>query len=495
MKFIKSKQGECHENYLARVINVTEDDFTPHPNPEVTKLKRCKVGVDTLYNVIVHIDSTPGKYVFFPALSQINPEFLRYANLYRDPAMNANSECTGMFENNGRVKTIRIKGTRTIVDPSTGIKSEIRLSGAVSDGFLIELDVVLGFITSTFNVACESNDIQTDVWFDTIEHNGKSFWLSRKYIIKTQQTRQQRSAEHTQKSSKHGKQKKKKRFNRVIDNQFNYHYDTVLVKKVPFAVQPDDYIHVSSKVHGTSFIVSNVICNEEPITWKDKIIKFLTGKNLTAYDFLYASRTKIKNQYIDDNGPTFNGCDIWKYAYDVVKPNLPKGYTVYGEIIGFLPSGSYIQKGYDYGCVPPVNGEEFTHEKHYKVRVYRVTITNPDGIVHEFTPREVQTWCIANNLTPVTELYYGKAKDLYPDLDITANWHQNFWDRMADDTNFYMEMKSPDCVNNVPHEGVVIKIDDNKSRAFKLKTFMFVNGESKQLDNGETNIEDEQGDE
>ena len=37
-----------------------------------------------------------------------------------------------------------------------------------------------------------------------------------------------------------------------------------------------------------------------------------------------------------------------------------------------------------------------------------------------------------------------------------------------------MECDSPHCNNKVPHEGVVIKIDDGVTRAFKLKCFRFL---------------------
>lgn len=53
-----------------------------------------------------------------------------------------------------------------------------------------------------------------------------------------------------------------------------------------------------------------------------------------------------------------------------------------------------------------------------------------------------------------------------------------------------MEKNSPDCVNKVPHEGLVIKKDDMIARAWKLKCFAFLNKEQKELDAGEENIED-----
>ena len=252
-------------------------------------------------------------------------------------------------------------------------------------------------------------------------------------------------------------------------------------------------------IHNTSGIFSYVLCKQK-LNWKQKIAKYLTGYEFNKYDYLYASRTVIKNQYImKEAGKTgnvyhvgFYGCDIWGEAFKIVKPHLIKGMSVYAEIVGYTSTNKYIQKDYDYGCVPLKDGEDYTYGKHFKVYVYRVTLTNVDGEVHEFSPREVQIWCKNNDLVAVPEYYYGKAKDLYPDLDITNHWHENFWNRMASDKNFYMEMDSPDCINKVPHEGVVIKIDDMIPRAFKLKSYRFCNKEEKELDAGITNIEDAQ---
>ena len=141
--------------------------------------------------------------------------------------------------------------------------------------------------------------------------------------------------------------------------------------------------------------------------------------------------------------------------------------------------------------MPPKEGEPYTHEKHFKVRIYRITYTNVDGKVFEYTPHQVQQWCASVGLTPVEECYCGLAKDLYPELDPANHWSENFIDMLANDKRFYMEMDSPHCVNKVPHEGVVIKIDDGITRAFKLKCFRFLNKEQELLDKGESNIEDE----
>ena len=51
-----------------------------------------------------------------------------------------------------------------------------------------------------------------------------------------------------------------------------------------------------------------------------------------------------------------------------------------------------------------------------------------------------------------------------------------------------MEKDSPHCKNKVPHEGLVIKLEDGLSHAFKLKCFRFISGVDM---TEEVNIEDE----
>ena len=241
-----------------------------------------------------------------------------------------------------------------------------------------------------------------------------------------------------------------------------------------------------------------------PRAWNSKVCAWL-AKNIFKldlvsgsvkysydYDYLYSSRTVVKNKYYNKKvSDGFYGVDVWKYADDIIKPCLQKGMTVYYEIIGFLPNGGYIQKNYDYGCVPPTGDEKYEYGKHFKIRVYRVTLTNIAGQVHEFSAQEVQQWCMNTGLVPVDQYYYGYARDLYPDLERSEHWNENFLQRLANDKQFFMECNSPSCANKVPHEGLVIKIENMRSEAFKLKCFKFLDAEGKALDKGETNIEDE----
>ena len=449
MKLIKSTKANI--NYLAKIIDIT--NFLPHPNAE--RMKIAQVGG---YKVCVGIDEPIGRYVYFPVNSEINPNLLSYCNLYRHTEKNTNTEKAGFFNDNGRVTAIKLRGFP-------------------SEGFLLPFEQLENFIADTLNL--KLSDIENNTDFDIAVEGNKEFWICKKYIVVHQTAQGQ--------SNSNKRQKKVARFNKVIDTQFHYHYDTVRVQNDKWAIAPDDMISVTEKVHGTSGISAYVLCKEKPSLINK--IKGWFGNTNIKYDYLYSSRSVIKNATETTNPGGYYSCDIWAEADKIIRPHLQKGMTIYYEIVGFLPTGKYIQKNYDYGCIPPEAGEPFTHEKHFKVRVYRITMVNVDGYIHEFSAKEVQEWCKANDLIPVTEYYYGYAKDLY-NIPVDDNWTDAFWDTMANDKNFYMERNSPSCSNKVPHEGLVIKKEDMRSRAWKLKCFAFLNGEQKELDAGEENIED-----
>lgn len=187
MKLIKSKKAS--ENYLSKVVNITS--FRPHSNPEVTKLKCCTIDG---FNIITGIDSTPGLYIYFPALSCINGDFLSYANLYRHKELNKDPEQSGMFEDNGRVKAIRLKGE-------------------LSEGFILPVTVLENYVVSVTNK--EIDEIKEGIEFDSVSHEGKEFWISKKYVAKRT---------HIQGSSNTSK-KVPKGLNKIIDTQFRFHYD------------------------------------------------------------------------------------------------------------------------------------------------------------------------------------------------------------------------------------------------------------------------------
>lgn len=457
-----TQSPKFNRNYAAKIVEIKE--FIKHPNPKCERLKCCTIDG---YSIAVSIDTNPGTYVYFPIECAIDDRFLSANNLFRDKEKNADKGQAGFFEDNCRVKIIK-------------------LQGYPSEGFITPITYLYNWLTAIGKNSEIVHKVAPGTEFDSVDNE----IVCRKYVPKRAYTPGQPKVG--------GKiTRNLKKVKKVIDTQFRFHYDTALIKKCPSVIHPNDIISITAKVHGTSGISAYVLC-ERPKKWYERVFEFLTRKEIddTRYDYLWSSRSVVKNPYYNEttNGG-FYGVDVWKFADDVVRPHLQKGMTAYYEIVGYLPNGGAIQKlggkAFDYGFEPPKSVEEYKYGENFGVQIYRLTYTNPDGRVYEFSARQVQQWCTKEGLKPVEEYYYGYAKDLYPELSLTEHWNENFIQKLASDKNFFMECESPTCNNKVPHEGVVIKIENSLSEAYKLKCIKFLEGESKSLDKGEVDIETE----
>lgn len=281
---------------------------------------------------------------------------------------------------------------------------------------------------------------------------------------------------------------------------------------------PDDNVVISVKVHGTSVIIAKILTNKESEFTKSyvsrRIRRVLNLKRSIAsnaqknalkkmyigfktrptkeYGNIYASRSVIKNQYINPNKRDFYPVDIWGCVERDFGPYLEDGMTVYGEIVGYYESrDGMIQSKHDYGCEPG----------HWKFMPYRITMTDKFGSKTEWDIADVDKWTrnlvaehpeLEDKTMFLTILYHGRFGDLYPDLDESHHWHENVLARMkADRKNFLMEEDEPLCKNKVPREGIVIRIDGDKfARAWKLKTARHYALEAKAHDNGENDVEE-----
>ena len=159
--------------------------------------------------------------------------------------------------------------------------------------------------------------------------------------------------------------------------------------------------------------------------------------------------------------------------------------TIYAEIVGYLPNGGAIQKDFDYGCAPNT----------FAVYVYRITYTNSSGKVFEFSAKQVQDYCKKVGLNPVPELYYGSAAlwyELYSGKTLEADMNLDDWrlEMLELLKELYTNQDCFMCNNKVPEEGLVYRIEDLGLKAYKLKSTRFLEYETKQLDKGNTNLED-----
>ncbi len=420
-------------NYIATVVEIDN----------IIELENCdNIQATSIFgnSVIVSKDVQVGdKGIFFPVETKISSEFLSHNSLYRDKTLNRDKERAGFFELNGRIRCMKLRGYK-------------------SEGFWIPIDSLQGLVNdiSKFEIGIE---------FDHINGNK----VCEKYMIpvKTQ-------------SQNQGQKKKDiaEKFDKLVSGQFSFHIDTSQLGKNVHKIKPDDVISITKKLHGSSFISSYILCNRK-LTIRDKVAK-LFGVNIQdkEYDYIYASRKVIKNRFIIKQHNDYYKEDIWGTAHKELEPFLEKGMTIYGEVVGFLKAGGYIQKKYDYGCKP-------TEHKNY---IYRITTTNEDGTVFEWSMLQIQQWCKQKGLNAVPLLYYGRARDLF-NIPITEHWNQEFLKNLQD---FYLEIKCTICQNDVWDEGIVVRVESLDIEPYKLKSFNFVAEESKALDKGEVNIEDNQ---
>jgi len=422
-----------NENYCATIVKIKNK--IPLENSDNI------VHTNIFGNLVIISKDTPEDDIglFFPLETKLSKEFLSKNNLFRKPELNENKDKKGFFDENGRIRAVKLRGNKSM-------------------GFYIPLKS-LNKMFPDKQIDLKEGD-EFDELFDVK--------ICEKYIA----NKRNRS------STNKNKNPKKEKVSKVVENQFKFHVDTNQLGKNIHVIDPEDYISITYKLHGTSVISSKVLCKRK-LNVFEKVLKFI-GVNIndTEYDNIYSSRKVIKNDDLNKAHEHYYDIDIWGSANNTIKNSLLDGITIYGEIVGYLENGGHIQKNYDYGC----------KENEHRVYVYRITYTNSSGNVFEFSHNQIKEFCRINSLTMVPELYYGKAKDLF-DLDISNHWHENFIKKLSDS---YLEKECYMCSNKVPAEGIVLRKESSDFKAYKYKSFSFYEHETKLLDRGENDIEEEQ---
>ncbi|MCK9429813.1 MAG: hypothetical protein M0R17_07390 [Candidatus Omnitrophica bacterium] len=415
-------------NNVAVVVKLK--NVRPHPNAE-----RLLLATVLGTQIVVGLDSKKDDIgLYFDSNLRLLPEFLKANNLYRHAELNSDINKTGMFEDTGKVKTIRLRGE-------------------ISDGFFCPLSS-LDFISKQLKYN-EGDE------FDTV--NGIK--ICEKYVPKYSRTP---GAPGSRKS-------RSPKESIIIDGQFKFHFDTEQLAKNIYKLNPDDLVSITWKLHGTAGISSNLLVKKK-LNWIESTFKRL-GINIidTKYDYIYASRKVIKNEP-DKEYQHFYDMDIWTDAgVKHFKNQLHKGETIYYEIVGYLPNGGAIQKGksvaFDYGC-------ELTE---YNIFVYRITTTNIDGNIIELQWNQVKQRCNELGVKHVPEIYYDKLNNIFPILEnqTVEDWRIDLLQYLK---NTYLEKDSIFCKNKLPEEGIVIRKEGNNIESFKLKSFRFLELESKNKD-------------
>lgn len=382
--------------------------------------------------------------IYFPLETQLSHDYCSNNNLYRSKDLNIDKEKTGFFDLNRRIRCVKFRNNK-------------------SEGLFMPL-VSLDFISNL-----NKKDLIIGTEFDSINNIN----ICKKYVVINQKLAGLGNG------IKKAKQPKK---SKLVENQFRFHQDTSMLYKNIHRISPNSLIQISYKCHGTSGIASKILCKKQ-LNWYEKILKKLKINIIdTQYDNIYSSRKVLKNEHFNsDEGFYGKDDDIWSISNNVLLDYLDDGMTIYYEIVGYLPSGREIQKDYHYGC----------QVGKYQIYIYRITYTNIQGNVFEFSAKQVQDWSKKMGLIPVPELYYGYAKDLYlvKEGQELNEWQEEFLEVLKQNYN------EKDCYlctdKKVPEEGIVLRLESNELICFKLKSEKFYEKETKLLDKGESDIESE----
>lgn len=458
------KTKNSGSNYLAKVVKLGK----PIPFPGADKLQLFSIDFNT---VITGLAAKEGDiYCFFPIESCLNKEYLSWSNSFAHPELNADKTKKGFFNDSGRVRAIKLRGQK-------------------AEGYIVPIDDIVSFIEHvgkiplpgikigfTDEVGKEFDSIEFDMDCGNIGVEPIEILLCEKYVPANQKAKGPANTP---------KQDKTKRHDRIVPGQFRFHVDTANLKKNIHLLKPSDIVSISYKLHGTSAVFSRVLTKRK-LKWHEKLLQRLGVKiQDTEYGNIYSSRGVIKNAYLypDKVQNHWYKTDIWGDANSVVEPCLEDGITIYAEIVGYTSNGGCIQKNYDYGCQP---GQ-------FEIYVYRITSTNAQGKVLEFTTNQMDRYCARYGLKIVPIWYYGKASDYeeyVPELtNTTSDWHSNLLITLS---NEYLEKDCHLCKNKVPAEGIVLSIEGENFTAFKLKSYNFLERETKALDNQEVDLETEQ---
>ena len=434
----------------------TLKDVRPHPNADKLVLATCFVNTVCVNKEMYH-EGEIG--VYFPVDLQLSMEFCQKNGLL------------AVYENGKNV-------SGGYMDPAKRNVKAIKLRGEQSDGLFLPLSCLA----------------YTGVNLDELELNSPITVVNGHEICRKYIPRGKPQATAVGGAGKRAKRKAK----RSIAPVFYEHIDTEQLAYNLHMFKPGDLIEITRKLHGTSARTSHTkVFQGMKRTFWDKLFR---REGTPIYDWGYVSGTRRTVLDTFDGG--FYGSNEFRKPYhDFFEGKLLKGETVYYEIVGFTHEGQpimgvcnnkklndkeFVKKygettTFSYGCAPGIQYElEFNEQGdvvnripfYHKndIYVYRMTMTNEDGEVVEYTPDQMRHRCMYMGVKTVPLHWYGfipenpgsKEDDTISAGEWVLNKAEQFYDgeEPIDPTHI--------------REGVVVRVINRPTfTAYKHKNFQF----------------------
>ena len=409
-----------YQAYITTIKNLR-----PHPNADRLDLGEC------FGNTVCvgHGDFIEGDLVvYFPVDGQLSEEFCAQHNLVRrkDDAGN------------------NIGG---YLDPAKRNVKAISLRGEKSDGLVMPLK-------SLEYTGVDIYSLEVGFCFTTV--NGKEICC--KYIPRRPNRAAAGGANRT---------RKKKVPTAPL---FAEHADTEQLAYNLSAFRPGDEIEITLKMHGTSQRTGYlpVLQGYRRTIW-DRLFR---REGEPIYDYGYVSGTR-RTVLEDFDGGYYGSNEFREIHSKHFEGKLWKGETVYYEVVSFTNDGTPIMGK---GKVPKEAQNLYGKEMifHYGLEqgsdmyVYRMTMTNPDGQVVEYTPDFMRYRCeqIGVKCVPVFDKFTIATSAI-------ARAYQEPGDYVKERAERYYDGPDPVGKTHV-REGVVVRIINRpKFTAFKHKNFLF----------------------
>ena len=437
--------------YVAYVTKLT--NVRPHPNADRLQLGDCFGNT-----VCVNLDYVDGQLgVYFPTDGQLSAEFCEVNNLVRKKDDAGNN----------------IGG---YMDPVKRNVRAINLRGEKSDGLFLPL--------SCLDYCYPDGAAAVLKLGDTIDvANGHE--ICQKYIP-ARPNKTYRTGNHVRKHKV------------PVSPLFAEHADTEQLAYNLSDFKAGDQIEITLKMHGTSQRTGYLpVLKSYKRSLMDRILR---REGTPIYDWGYVSgtrRTVLENY---DGG--YYGSNEFREAHSkTFEGKLWKGESVYYEVVGFTTNGTPImseannkklndknfikQYGettiFSYGCSPTGTKTMWGKDDlsvfsmdidvpKSDLYVYRMTMTNEDGDVVEYSPEFMRYRCEQMGVKSVPVFWKGIVPE-NPASAVDATISHGDWVREVAE-KFY---DGPDPVGKTHvREGVVVRIVNRpKFTAYKHKNFSF----------------------
>lgn len=451
--------------HVAYVVQIKE--LNKHPNAD-----RLQIATIFGASVIVDLSVKIGDLgVYFPIDLQLSEEYCKINDLVRRKDENGNPAGGYLDPNKRNIRAMRFRGSP-------------------SEGLFMPLETLKYTGKTQFEVGEK---------FDNVEGHE----ICRKYIPR---------GNPKDPTRKLGNKSRKKKA--PIAPLFAEHADTEQLAYNIDAFRSGDQIEITLKMHGTSartgylpkfvkyyhkipFIRKLANLKEAP---KGKFAYELYQKAIDMcvpqYDWGYVSGTR--RVVLNDFEGGFYGDNSFREPHaKFFEGKLLKGETVYYEIVGFTTSGTPIMSAvnnnkisdkefskyygpttiFSYGCAPEPVYEHSPHPCGETCKVvvpqsdfyvYRMTMTNEDGDIVEYTPDYMRYRCEQIGAKTVPVFWKGYIPEIHDETDSLTPG-----DYIKEIAEKYYDGPDPIGTTHV-REGVVVRIV-NKPRftAYKHKNFNF----------------------